>query len=119
MSALADVAAAGGKVWAEGDRLRYRLPKGRADLLAELKANKAEVLLELRAPGGALLERCRDACQGLPITVDELLAGMNDADKAAARSGDPDELAALRAFAECLAEQKPAPLDVAIQGNSG
>src|SRR5690625_601040 len=54
--------------------------------------------------------RCREACRGLPVSPAELLAGLNEADKQAMLLGDPDELAALRAAAECMAERvEPSP----------
>lgn len=71
MSALAEVAAAGGRVWVEGKKLRYRLPKDRTDLLEILKAEKAEILAELSARDKALLELCRTACRGLSLWPQE------------------------------------------------
>jgi len=105
MSALAEVAAAGGRVWAEGDKLKYRLPKDRADLLAELRERKAEILAELRGKDAALLARCKTACKGLSLWPEELMAHLDDGDKTAILSGDPAELGALRCMAEGLSER--------------
>lgn len=63
----------------------------------------------------ALQARCKDACRGLPVSPVDLLARLDEADKAAMRSGDPDELRALRAFAECLAERTNPALDAKIE----
>lgn len=40
MSILTEIAAAGGRIWVEGERLKYRLPKDRLDLPPTLKAHK-------------------------------------------------------------------------------
>jgi hypothetical protein len=94
--------ASGIRVAANGERLHVTAKPGivTAELRARLAEHKAEVLAELKAKDTALMERCREACRGLPITASALLAAMNEADKAAMRSGDADELKALRTFAE-------------------
>ncbi len=68
-----------------------------------------------RATKPGLLARCREACEGLPLSPARLLAELNEADKAAMRSGDPDELKALRAMAEILAERERPALDAKIE----
>lgn len=102
MSALAEVAAAGGRVWIEGKKLRYRLPKDRLDLLEILKAGKAEILAELSARDKALLELCRTACKGLALWPQELVAALDDDDKAAQLDGSEGP-EVLRTFAASLA----------------
>ena len=102
MSALAEVHAAGGRVWAEGDKLKYRLPKDRADLLDILRAHKAEVLAEIRNADTALLARCKTACRNLSLWPEELLAALTEDDKQAQLDGSEGP-EVLRAFAESLA----------------
>ncbi len=62
-----------------------------------------------------LFARCREACRSLPVSPTDLLAGLSEADKAAMRSGDPDELKALRAMAEIMAERERPELDAKIE----
>jgi hypothetical protein len=100
----------------KGEKLHVKAERApSADLLAELKAHRDEVLAALRAKDAALMERCREACRGLPVSATALLAELSEADKAAMRSGDPDELKALRALAECLAERAKPTLDARIE----
>lgn len=62
-----------------------------------------------------LRARCREACRGLPVSPARLLATLDEADTQAMLSGDPDELAALRAAAECMAERMRPELDAKIE----
>lgn len=104
MSALAEVAAAGGRVWVDGNKLRYHLPKEHAELVDKLRAEKAAILAELCARDKALLDRCRTACKGLSLWPAELAAAMTEADKGAQLDGS-EGIETLRAFAESLASR--------------
>lgn len=95
MSALAEVQAAGGCVWAEGDRLKYRLPHGRADLLELLRLEKPRLL--------PLLRLCETACRELALEPAELAASLTAEDAEAVLAEGPE---VLRAYAEAVAERK-------------
>ena len=47
---LREVEAVGGRVWVEGERLRYRLPADRCDLIEMLRERKAEIVAALAPP---------------------------------------------------------------------
>lgn len=61
MTALAEVAAAGGRIWVAGDRLRFKLPRGRDDLLDALRIEKPRLLPMLRACEALCRETGADA----------------------------------------------------------
>lgn len=67
MSGLTEVVAAGGRVWTEGERLRYRVPEGRPDLV---KALRAEV---------PMLRACERICRESGGDVLALAAQIEDA----------------------------------------
>lgn len=94
MSALAEVAAVGGRIWVEGDKLKYTLPEDRKDLLEALRNEKPRLLPLLRA--------IYQACAGLELDPIRLALGL-DADDMEALGREPPET--LRAYAEAVAER--------------
>jgi|GEM_PF-2352469 len=115
---LADLARSGIKLTPRGDKLHVEAPKGTLtpELRQTLAERKADLLREMARrstppkqtttaqPGNdeAMLARCREACRGLSLWPAELLAALSEADRQAILSNDPDELKALRCFAESL-----------------
>lgn len=103
---LAELTRSGVRLEPRGDRLHVSPPPGMdtAELRQRLAEHKAEILAELRARDTALLERCKEACKGLTIWPAELLAALDESDKAAQLSGEEGP-ETLRCFAQSLAER--------------
>lgn len=104
MSALFEIAqAAGIRFKLVGDKVRMTADREPpAELLDKLRAERAQILAELRARDAALIGRCRSACQGLAIWPAELLAALPEVDKAAQLDG-LEGVETLRAYAKSLA----------------
>lgn len=107
MSALAEVVEAGGKVWCNGENLRYRLPDGRDDLIEALRAEKRQIVPMLKA--------CEALCRETGGDVLSLAAQIEDAYRRL--KGELARRPEIRFTAETLdAESGPALVAVAVRG---
>jgi hypothetical protein len=115
---LEDLGRRGVKVWAEGESLRYRSPKKALtpDVLAELKAHKAEILIHLRrpeqkhAPDLSTLQHALQRSSGLSPLAYALRQALRE--HAAWRGESPSWLA-VALWAHDLVEGKPSREEVA------
>lgn len=94
MSALAEVAAAGGKIWTEGDKLRYQIPKERPDLLGIIRAEKPRLL--------PILQMVERACKGLDLDPLKLALSLEPSDLGTLGK---DSTKQLRIYAEAVADR--------------